>query len=220
MGISAETVGAAAGGAAVGYAVGRMGRELRASLRLVRATQGLDCDTTLRSASGTARMPAGGKFPMFSLLGVLNAHGPVIECEAHGPDAGLAHEIISSALRGETTGGFTDEERRLLDGQGRFHQQIIADMPPAASARWLAWLKEDPSRVLPWANKALPSEHESAYPYTQVKGFVPYKDKITVWAALTLEERKKVRNMTFAQSNEFYAAPPDVRRKMLDAIHG
>lgn len=221
----------------IGIALG-LGVEFRMALRIIRGTKGLDCNITLRSKSGTSRMTAGGKFPFFALLRTFGVHGPSIQFEADGPDAELAYSIIAAALSGQKVNdltdqehvevqikgheppGFTDEERDLLAGQTYNRRQILSDMPPVAAARWLDWLREDPTRTLPWRDQPLPAEPECPYPYYQQKGGTSYAEKMSIWKGLTREEQDRLEAMGMFEQVNFYCAPPEVRRKMLDEQQG
>lgn len=199
--------------------VGRgQGPEMRSSLRIRRATKGLDCDITLQTRTRKAQMKAGGSFSMYRLLALLDVHGPTIQIECSGPDAQHAYDCIAAALDGETT-EFSPEDLKALEGQGRYRKQVLADLPPQASARWLAWLREDPSRTLPWPDEPLLPDPEQRYPYRQMGGLSPV-DVQRKLDALPFAERTKVLTMSNKDIEEYLCAPDDVRREKLHAIPG
>lgn len=211
--VKTAAVGGAKGGGRKGF-----GGELRSSLRIQRATKGLDCNITLRSRTRKTGMNAGGSFGMGSLLMLLDTHGPSLQIECSGPDAEHAYNCIAAALNGETT-ELTPEDQKVLEGQGRVRTQILADLPPPASSRWLDWLREDPSRTLPWKDVPLPTEHENRYPHRQAGGMTR-GDLLRRLSSIPLEDMTKIRTMSPQAIEDYLCAPQDVRRKMLAAIPG
>lgn len=189
--------------------------ELRSSLCLCRATKYLDSDITLHSKSKKAHMSAGGSFSMFSLLLLFGEHGRELDVECDGLDADHAREVIGSFMNGETS-ELTPEDRELLKSRGRYHRGMLADLPPMASARWLDWLREDESRVLPWQGQPLPKEHEHPYPYTQAKGLT-IGELVRELRSLPKDERAMVKKWHVKKQDEYLCAPEQVRREMLVA---
>jgi hypothetical protein len=171
---------------------------------------------TLQSRTKTARMKAGGSFSLLSLVSLLGAHGPELEVDTSGPDSEHAFDCIAAILNGETT-DLTPADRELLRGRGRYQRAILADLPPPASARWLAWLREDPTRKLPWDDEPLPKDHKHPYPYTQARGGLKINEAVRMLNSLPKEERAMVKKWHVLKQDEYLCAPDEVRREMLAA---
>lgn len=197
---------------------GGAGGEFRSSLRIQRATRGLDCNITLYSKTGKAEMRAGGFFSLLGLCNLLDWHGPALRYEGDGPDAEHAFKCIADIMRGEKT-TLTDDDCKVLARQGCYSRAILEDLPPIAAARWINWLREDPERRLPFKDEPLPPEHRSQYPYMQAYGgFLPLKEYRFRLKALPADVKRKFKCLDNYKQNEYLLAPEDVQREMIASI--